>query len=40
MVIAAILMFSAVCAGMAIVGFRDLKAVRKPAKKRVRAATA
>jgi hypothetical protein len=34
----AILLFSAVCAGMAFVGFRDLKAVKK--KKKVHAATA
>jgi hypothetical protein len=33
-----ILLFSGVCAGMAFVGFRDLKAVRK--KKKVHVATA
>ena len=36
----AILLFSGVCAWLAIVGFRDLRAVKKPSKKRVRAATA
>jgi len=33
-------LFSAVCAGLAFVGFRDLRAVRKHSKKRTRAVVA
>jgi hypothetical protein len=35
-----LMLFGGVCAALAIVGFHNLRAVRKPSKKRVHAATA